>query len=70
MQPTIYHRENQPPKLRLAGQLTERLRGILEEDGFEIFEFQSLEALKLMLNAFHEAIRAYEEQERQDDSPS
>jgi len=65
MQSTIYYQKRQTKKLHSASKLTEKLLSVLEEEEFAMFERRSLEALKLMLNAFGQRIKAYEEQEHQ-----
>jgi hypothetical protein len=72
MQSNIHYQKIHTEKFRqgdiaLARKHIEVLLNILDEKEFEIFERQSLEVLKLMLHAFHQAIKAYEEQERRRD---
>ncbi len=68
MRSTIHYQKSHIEEFRqsyiaLACKHIVELLNIMDEKEFEIFERQSLEALKLMLHAFHQAIKTYEERE-------
>ena len=58
---TRYNGEKQRSDLLTASKHTEKLLGVLQEGEFPMFERRSLESLRLMLSAFHEGMKAYEE---------